>query len=149
MMFSRLLVANRGEIAVRVIRTARRLGIHTIAVYSDADAGALHVRLADEAWHLGPTAPRQSYLDVERLLDVAHHYELFGGVSPITTLTQRQADGLATRLASAGHALPVYVGMRNWHPLLPDTLQRMHDDGRRRAIGFIAAAHHQQHHKSL
>jgi 3-methylcrotonyl-CoA carboxylase alpha subunit len=71
MMISRLLVANRGEIAVRVIRTARRLGIHTIAVYSDADAGALHVRLADEAWHLGPTAPRQSYLDAERLIDVA------------------------------------------------------------------------------
>jgi 3-methylcrotonyl-CoA carboxylase alpha subunit len=71
MMFSRLLVANRGEIAVRVIRTARRLGIHTIAVYSDADIDAMHVRLADEAWHLGPAAPRQSYLDAPRLLDVA------------------------------------------------------------------------------
>jgi 3-methylcrotonyl-CoA carboxylase alpha subunit len=71
LMFTRLLVANRGEIAVRVIRTARRLGIHTIAVYSDADAGALHVRLADEAWRLGPPAPRQSYLDANRLIDVA------------------------------------------------------------------------------
>jgi 3-methylcrotonyl-CoA carboxylase alpha subunit len=53
-MFRRLLVANRGEIACRVIRSARRLGIHTIAVYSDADRGARHVRLADEAWLLGP-----------------------------------------------------------------------------------------------
>ena len=70
-MFSRLLIANRGEIACRVIRTARRLGVHTIAVYSDADVGARHVRLADEAWRLGPAAPRDSYLSVERVLCVA------------------------------------------------------------------------------
>src|SRR6185295_11371925 len=54
----------------------------------------------------------------ERVDEVAHHYELFGGVSPITDITRRQADGLAARLASAGHPLPVYVGMRNWHPFL-------------------------------
>jgi ferrochelatase len=78
----------------------------------------------------------------ERVEEVAHHYELFGGVSPITQLTQRQADGLRDRLAAAGHPLPVYVGMRNWHPLLSDTLIRMYDEGRRRAVGFIAAAHH-------
>jgi ferrochelatase len=78
----------------------------------------------------------------ERVEEVAHHYELFGGVSPITEITRRQADGLRTRLAAAGHPLPVYVGMRNWHPLLPDTLRQMHAAGARRAIGFIAAAHH-------
>src|SRR4051812_11900633 len=78
----------------------------------------------------------------ERVEEVAHHYELFGGVSPITELTQRQADGLRARLAAAGHPLPVYVGMRNWHPLLADTLKQMHADGVRRAVGFIAAAHH-------
>ena len=77
-----------------------------------------------------------------RVDEVAHHYELFGGVSPITEATERQAEGLRRRLASAGHPLPVYVGMRNWHPLLPDTLRRMHADGARRAIGFIAAAQH-------
>ena len=78
----------------------------------------------------------------ERVEEVAHHYELFDGVSPITALTARQADGLRERLAAAGHSLPVYVGMRNWHPFLTDTLKQMYADGSRRAIGFIAAAHH-------
>src|SRR5688572_12781582 len=77
----------------------------------------------------------------ERIEDVAHHYELFGGVSPITELTRRQAEGLRQRLAAAGHPLPVYVGMRNWHPLLADTLREMHDAGKRHAVGFIAAPH--------
>ena len=54
----------------------------------------------------------------QRMEEVAHHYHLFGGVSPITELTQRQAAGLRQRLAAAGHPLPVYVGMRNWHPFL-------------------------------
>jgi len=78
----------------------------------------------------------------ERVEEVAHHYELFHGVSPLTDLTRRQADGLRTRLNTAGRPLPVYIGMRNWHPLLPDTLQHMYDDGVRHAVGFIAAAHH-------
>ena len=78
----------------------------------------------------------------ERVEEVAHHYELFGGVSPITELTLRQAEGLRARLAAAGHPLPVYVGMRNWHPTLADTLTRMYDEGARHAVGFIAAAHH-------
>ena len=78
----------------------------------------------------------------QRMEEVAHHYQLFGGVSPITELTQRQAAGLRQRLAAAGHPLPVYVGMRNWHPFIADTLHQMHDHGRRHAIGFIAAAHH-------
>lgn len=67
-----LLIANRGEIAARVIRTARRLGIRTVAVYSDADADALHVRLADDAVRIGPPAPRESYLSVAALLDATH-----------------------------------------------------------------------------
>ncbi len=69
--FGKILIANRGEIAVRVIRSARELGCGTVAVYSDPDRGARHVQLADEAYHLGPATPSQSYLNVERLLDVA------------------------------------------------------------------------------
>ncbi|HWW81056.1 MAG TPA: biotin carboxylase N-terminal domain-containing protein [Steroidobacteraceae bacterium] len=70
-MIKSLLVANRGEIACRIFRTARRLGVHTIAVFSDADAGAQHVREADEAYRIGPAAPRESYLNIERVLEAA------------------------------------------------------------------------------
>jgi protoporphyrin/coproporphyrin ferrochelatase len=76
-----------------------------------------------------------------RVEEVAHHYELFGGVSPITEATRRQASGLQQHLAAAGLPLPVFVGMRNWHPLLADTLAEMSRAGLRRAIGFIMAAH--------
>ncbi len=70
-MFGSVLIANRGEIACRVARTAKRLGLRTIAVYSAADAGALHTRLCDEAYLLGPADARESYLSIERLIEVA------------------------------------------------------------------------------
>jgi 3-methylcrotonyl-CoA carboxylase alpha subunit len=71
MMIKSLLIANRGEIACRIIRTARRLGIRTVAVYSDADAQALHVRLADAAVHIGPSPARESYLIGDRIIAAA------------------------------------------------------------------------------
>ena len=77
----------------------------------------------------------------ERIEEVVRHYEHFGGVSPLTAITMAQADGLRTRLSAAGVDVPVFVGMRNWHPLLPDTVREMADAGIRRAIGFICAAH--------
>ena len=70
-MFSKILIANRGEIACRVIKTARRLGIKTVAVYSDADRNARHVAMADEAVHIGPSAARESYLVADRIIDAA------------------------------------------------------------------------------
>ena len=70
-MFSKILIANRGEIACRVMRTAKRLGIGTVAVYSDADAGALHVAMADEAYRIGPAEAAESYLVAERVLAAA------------------------------------------------------------------------------
>jgi 3-methylcrotonyl-CoA carboxylase alpha subunit len=70
-MFTKLLIANRGEIACRVIRTARRLGIATVAVHSDADANARHVRLADEAVRIGPAPAKESYLSIEAILAAA------------------------------------------------------------------------------
>src|SRR5580704_17383194 len=71
LMFRKILIANRGEIACRVIATARRLGIATVAVYSEADARARHVALADEAWPIGPAPARESYLVGERILEAA------------------------------------------------------------------------------
>jgi propionyl-CoA carboxylase alpha chain len=67
-MFRKILIANRGEIACRVVRTARRMGIETVAVYSDADAEAAHVRMADEAIHIGPAPSTESYLRIDRIV---------------------------------------------------------------------------------
>jgi ferrochelatase len=76
----------------------------------------------------------------ERIDEVAHHYERFGGVSPLTDLTMKQARALEAALHARGIDLPVDVGMRNWHPFLADTLTAMSKRGVRRAIGVLAAA---------
>src|ERR1700687_1712662 len=70
-MFKRILIANRGEIACRIIKTARRLGIETVAIYSEADKDALHVEMADEAVRIGPAAAAESYLVIEKILEAA------------------------------------------------------------------------------
>src|SRR5881409_1445493 len=80
-MFNKILIANRGEIAVRVIRACREMGIRTVAIYSDADRGALHVRLADEAYSIGPSPSRESYLVIEKIVDAATRAQA-GAVHP-------------------------------------------------------------------
>src|SRR5690606_15432401 len=69
MTIKKILIANRGEIACRVIRTARKLGIATVAVHSDADRDAMHVKLADEAVHIGPAPSAQSYLQIDKIIE--------------------------------------------------------------------------------
>ncbi len=77
----------------------------------------------------------------ERIEEVAKHYEHFGGVSPLAAITRRQVEGLKAHLAARGLDVPIYLGMRNWHPLLSDTLKTMAQDGVSHAIGFVCAAH--------
>ena len=69
-MFKKILIANRGEIACRIIKTARKMGIRTVAVYSDADRSALHVTMADEAVHIGPSPANQSYIVIDKIMEV-------------------------------------------------------------------------------
>ncbi len=85
MKFSKILVANRGEIACRVMRTARTLGYRTVSVYSDADAGARHVAMADEAVRIGPAPATESYLNIAAILDAAQRTGADAG--------RRSADG--------------------------------------------------------
>ena len=70
-MFKKILIANRGEIAVRIARACREMGITSSAVFSDADRAALHVRVADEAYRAGPTPSRESYLRIDKLMEIA------------------------------------------------------------------------------
>ena len=97
-MFTKILIANRGEIACRVIKTAQRLGILTVAVYSDADSLALHVSMADEAVHIGPAASRDSYLQMDRVIEAAKKtgaqaiHPGYGFLSENAEFCQRCAD---------------------------------------------------------
>ena len=104
-MFERILIANRGEIACRVARTARRMGIQTVAVYSDADAGALHVAACDEAHRLGPAPPRESYLRGDRIIEIALASRAEAIHPGYGFLSENEA--FATAVASAGL---VFVG---------------------------------------
>jgi propionyl-CoA carboxylase alpha chain len=99
-MFDKILIANRGEIACRVIKTARRMGIKTVAVYSDADRDALHVEMADEAVHIGPAAAAQSYLVIEKIIEACKQTGAQAVHPGYGFLSEREA--FAKALAEAG-----------------------------------------------
>src|ERR671927_21204 len=84
---------------------------------------------------------RGKNVPLERMRAVAHHYELFGGVSPINEQNRRLIAALRAELDARGPHLPIYWGNRNWHPLLADTLRQMRDDGIRRALAFVTSAY--------
>jgi protoheme ferro-lyase len=77
----------------------------------------------------------------ERMLQVARHYEMFGGVSPINDQNRKLINALQIELDANGPKLPIYWGNRNWHPLLPDTLQQMTGDGIKHALAFVTSAY--------
>jgi len=98
MMFERVLIANRGEIACRIIRTCRRLGIRTIAVFSEADAGAQHVRQADAAWPIGGPRPQDSYLRGDAIINAARKT----GKGTRRACRASERNNSSSRLAVAG-----------------------------------------------
>jgi acetyl-CoA/propionyl-CoA carboxylase biotin carboxyl carrier protein len=126
-MFERVLIANRGEIAVRIERTLARLGVESVAVFSDADAGAPHVRKADRAVHIGPTPARDSYLSIERVLDAAARSGA-DAVHPGYGFLSERPD-FAAACAEAGIA---FVGPG------PEAMTLLGDKGRARAVAAEA-----------
>jgi len=126
-MFERVLIANRGEIAVRIERTLARLGVESVAIFSDADAGAPHVRGADRAVHVGPTPARESYLAIERVVDAAVRSGA-DAVHPGYGFLSERPD-FAVACAAAGL---VFVGPG------PEAMALLGDKGRARAVAEAA-----------
>ncbi len=112
-MFDKILIANRGEIACRVIKTARRMGIKTVAVFSDADRDALHVEMADEAVHLGPAPAAQSYLVIDKIVEACRR-----------TGAQARASRLRLPLRARGLPAGARRGGRDLHRSEPPRHRR-------------------------
>ena len=116
-MFTKLLVANRGEIAVRIIRACKEMGILTVAVFSEADREALHVSLADESYCIGPAAAKDSYLNMEAILSVALGGTLLSGGkfyvggSIIGAITIQTMTTTLYALGVSSEQLPVYKAL--------------------------------------
>ena len=134
-MFQKVLIANRGEIALRVIRTLREMGIRSVAVYSDADRASLHVRKADEAANIGPAASRESYLNIGRILDAARRHGVdaihpgYGFLSENAEFAQACTDAgfvfigpPASAIAAMGSKTSArHIAQRGGAPVVPGT----------------------------
>src|ERR1700676_2237541 len=110
-MFKKILIANRGEIAVRIVRACREMGIQSAAVYSVADRAALHVRLADEAYPIGAAPARESYLRIDKLMDVARRagcdalHPGYGFLAENPALPRACADAGVTLIGPSAEAM--------------------------------------------
>jgi 3-methylcrotonyl-CoA carboxylase alpha subunit len=124
---NKLLIANRGEIACRIIRAARALGLATVAVHSDADAGAMHTALADEAVHIGPSKPAESYLKIDAILAAAR-----------ATGADAVHPGYGFLAENEGFARAVAAAGLTWVGPTPDSIEAMGDKARARALAEAA-----------
>jgi propionyl-CoA carboxylase alpha chain len=113
-MFKRILIANRGEIACRVIKTARRMGIETVAVYSDADKDALHVEMADAAVRIGPPPAAESYLVIEKILEAAKSSGAEAVHPGYGFLSEREAFAQALEAAGTAFIGPTRRRLPRW-----------------------------------
>ena len=121
-MFKRVLIANRGEIAVRIIRACQEMGIETVAVYSDEDADAMHVRLADYSYNIGPADASESYLNIDALMEAAERTEA-DAVHPGYGFLSEDAD-FAEMVTKAG---------MTWIGPWADTIRKVGDKDEARA----------------
>jgi acetyl-CoA carboxylase biotin carboxylase subunit len=134
-MFKKILIANRGEIAVRILRACRELGIQSVAVFSDADRKSLHVRLADEAYSIGPAPSRESYLRIDKLMDVARQagcdamHPGYGFLAENATLPRACTDAGVTFIGPPAEAMEALgsktagrqIARRSGVPIVPGT----------------------------
>ncbi len=153
-MFEKILIANRGEIAVRIMRACQEMGVSTVAVYSEADRKSLHVQAADEAWLIGPPPAVESYLDMEKIIEVAHlcgaeaihpgygflaenaafarlcEKEKIIFIGPNSKALELVGDKVRSRLTMEKAGVPIIPGMKTIHKKLSDY------DAEARKIGY-------------
>jgi acetyl-CoA carboxylase biotin carboxylase subunit len=147
-MFKKILIANRGEIAVRVIRTCRDMGIAPVAVYSEVDRGALHVRLCDEAFPIGPAASSESYLSIEKIIDAARRSKTdaihpgYGFLSENAAFAQACEDAGLTFIGPSPKSIALMGSKvasrravaRFGVPMIPGTMDPLTDENEARRV---------------